>query len=433
MKRLAAVLLAVSLSACATYQGYGYRDDGYYDDRYYEGPDYYRGSPARDRYYYDDYGYPGYAGFGYGGYGYGGYPYYYTSLWPIYHGYYDPFYNPYFHYGVTYFPRSYFGFGYGGYGYPRYQPYAPYRYSWYDNYFGISWYHDRRHRHRDDFAPRGSAFGSARNQAERLAAWTGADRLGAGSDRMRGRRRDTPRFRDRDESGGGVPQRSQLRQPARTPAPAPRPRSRQYDRGGGTPTAQRNGFGSPSLSAPPARPSGSAGRSQRVSPVEPSEVVHGARIGAAPTLGPGNRTAFPRGYPSGEAIPAGRGFPAQPAPSAPFGANERARDWRESRTLNAPFRPTPTRTYQGPVSGASPASGVGSATDRVLRMGRSSPQPTSAPPPMPAGRQSGVRGAMSVPPAPQSAPTRGAMPSPRVQRQRGAADNEDAGDRRDQR
>ena len=105
MKRFLAVLLTFALSGCLTYDSYGYRDDGYYEDRYYNSGRYHDNT----------------LGYGSGpGYGYGNYPDYvywsdyYSVLWPVYRGYYDPFYTPGFYYGVTWYPRTYFGLNHTG-------------------------------------------------------------------------------------------------------------------------------------------------------------------------------------------------------------------------------------------------------------------------------------------------------------------------------
>jgi len=257
MKRWLGLLLLTAVSGCTTYEGYGYRDDGYYDDRYYDGPGYYRGSPRND---YHGYGYGyGYDSYGYDGYG--GYPDYvlwsgyYSVLWPVYRGYYDPFYSPGFFYGVTWYPRSYFGLHYSAYAWPYYQPYAPYRYSYQDAYFD-HWgqrrgdAYDRRDR-RGNIDPSRYRFGSARNEAERLAndqaarRLPGAARPGAQFQPYAARRQLTPsvpgfdtrpadqRLRPatresapgfRRSQGGDQPQRSTLPQsPARD--------SRRFDRG----------------------------------------------------------------------------------------------------------------------------------------------------------------------------------------------------------
>lgn len=171
MQRFLAILLALTLSGCMTYDGYGYRDDGYYDDRYAE-----QG--------YDRYGYSRYDRYGYD-YGRAYYPDYvywsdyYSVLWPVYRGYYDPFYTPGFYYGVTWYPRTYFGLNHYWNSWPYYQAYAPYRYSYWDGYYD-NW--DRRRGQLSDRVANGYnvggnnsyLYGSARNEAEQLSRRTGA-------------------------------------------------------------------------------------------------------------------------------------------------------------------------------------------------------------------------------------------------------------------
>jgi hypothetical protein len=259
MKRWLGLLLLTAVSGCTTYEGYGYRDDGYYDDRYYDGPGYYRGSPRSDyaadgyRYGYDSYGYDGF----------GGYPDYvlwsgyYSVLWPVYRGYYDPFYSPGYFYGVSWYPRSYFGLHYSAYAWPYYQPYAPYRYSYQDAYFD-HWgqrrgdAYDRRDQH-GNIDPSRYRFGSARNEAERLAndqasrRLPGAARPGAQFQPYAARRQLTPSVpgfdtrpadlrqrpaqRERGFAPGfGSPQRGD--QPQRSMLPqSPARDSRRFDRG----------------------------------------------------------------------------------------------------------------------------------------------------------------------------------------------------------
>ncbi|HVF35478.1 MAG TPA: hypothetical protein VND91_09175 [Candidatus Saccharimonadia bacterium] len=149
---LAAFVVATLLAGCTTYP------DSYYasDDRY--GGDYYYG--RADRYYDDPY---------WGAYAYD------SIFWPTYR-WYDPWYSPAYSYGVSFSP-SWFGlsFGYfGGRRYPwGYHHYAPYRASWWDNrayYGGAGW----RHGYRDGLS--GRRFGSARNEAERIARAEGVAR-----------------------------------------------------------------------------------------------------------------------------------------------------------------------------------------------------------------------------------------------------------------
>lgn len=188
---LGVALLAAGLGGCVTYPSSYYAPG----DPYAGGGDYYF-----DERYDDGYG---------GGYGYvdtyssgyaAGWPAYYTTLWPVYRNYYDPFWSPGFYYGVTWFPSTYFGLGIGGWdAWPYYTHYSPYRYAFWDSYY--DWYdpwgygggyhgHGHGHGHgrgrgdRDDDRddndwrdpPRGNGgprFGSARNEAERLARMDG--------------------------------------------------------------------------------------------------------------------------------------------------------------------------------------------------------------------------------------------------------------------
>ncbi|AVP96723.1 hypothetical protein C7S18_05685 [Ahniella affigens] len=178
MKRIASLLFtaavsAVSLTGCVVYDGYGYYEDDYYGDDHYDSYDSYR--PARSygpsysttiRYsnYSPDYIY--WSG-------------YYSALWPTYRYYYDPIFCPDFYYGVTYFPVSYFGIHYSRYQWPYYHAYSPYRYSYYDNYYDWRWrrsgrgYYDNYNNYPSYAQHR---FGSARNESERIAAYTGMDR-----------------------------------------------------------------------------------------------------------------------------------------------------------------------------------------------------------------------------------------------------------------
>jgi|GEM_PF-4000395 len=185
------LLLVLLLGGCVTYPTYTYRDDGYGRDTRYVGDDSYYAEPDDA---YGDYYYGGGTRYGSSGYRYHApdytrYSAYYSLFWPIQRYYIDPFFHPGFHYGVTYFPRNYFSVSFhnsfhsrsffdAGYSrWPRYgysHWYSPYRNSWSDSYY--DWdrhsYQDRDNRRgrgsysNDLYAPR---YGSARNQAERLA------------------------------------------------------------------------------------------------------------------------------------------------------------------------------------------------------------------------------------------------------------------------
>lgn len=147
---LAAFLVAALLAGCTTYP------DSYYasDDRY--GGDYYYG--RADRYYDDPY---------WGAYAYD------SIFWPTYR-WYDPWYSPGFSYGVSFFP-SWWGLSLGHFGgyHHHHHHYSPYRGSWWDNraYYGDAGW---RHGYRDRYS--GQRFGSARNEAERIARAEGIAR-----------------------------------------------------------------------------------------------------------------------------------------------------------------------------------------------------------------------------------------------------------------
>jgi hypothetical protein len=176
---------ALALSGCATtYRGYG--DYGsqpvavgassYYSPAYAasyghgQGDYYYGRAPARSYSHYPSYHYPMWLDN----------PYYYSLFWPLQRSFYDPFWNPGFYYGVTYFPRNYFSLSlYGGprgyysrwggrayYGFA----YSPYRLAWVDHYFDWYPYHRYYPRHVSRwYAPR---YGNARHEAERLTRYS---------------------------------------------------------------------------------------------------------------------------------------------------------------------------------------------------------------------------------------------------------------------
>ena len=197
LRSMGVALLAAGLSGCVTYP-----PEYYYPGDAQGGSAYYYGERYDDGYGYDG----GYVEQPYGG-GYSaGWPAYYSTLWPVYRNYYDPFWSPGFYYGVTWFPSTYFGIGIGGWdAWPYYTAYSPYRYAFWDNYYAWydPWYYggyygywhwddddwdddDDHHRHgggnhggnggwRDPpQGGNGPRFGSARNEAERLASLSGA-------------------------------------------------------------------------------------------------------------------------------------------------------------------------------------------------------------------------------------------------------------------
>lgn len=161
MRRALIVLLALVLGGCATY----HHDGGYYDRSVAHGDYYYEPGPVT----------------GYGGPGwYGPYD---TLFWGLRYSYFDPFWYPNFHYGVTFFPSYYYGWPYwnaGSYWHWRgYHPYSPHYGSWWDHY-----YHWQPSGPRRNLGPgsRGyggngpERYGSARNAAERMAQGrTGGD------------------------------------------------------------------------------------------------------------------------------------------------------------------------------------------------------------------------------------------------------------------
>ncbi len=180
---LAAAALAVAVSGCATYPATYYYPGGageYAAEPYDDG---------RGDYYYGERDY-------YGGYGYGSsWPYYYSVLYPSYSSWYDPWWSPSYYYGITYFPSTWFGIGIGYWdAWPYYHAYAPYRYSfwdsyydWYGGYGGYGHHHDYdsqggpnwRENYRDHAGY--GRYGSARNEAERIAHLMGADRYETGA------------------------------------------------------------------------------------------------------------------------------------------------------------------------------------------------------------------------------------------------------------
>ncbi len=203
------LLMAVLLfsAGCATYETRYVYEDGYYaddaayvdrgDSRY---GDYYVGQ--RDYRYVDSYYYPAYLEW----------PAYHSLFWGFNRWYHDPFFYPGYYYGVTYFPRNYlsftarrglfaFGVGHG------YFPYSPYLFAWHDSYYDWSYWHHHYPSHRQHH--RGPRYGSARNEAERLA-WrnqTGDARV------LRQAASDSTRTDDRRRAdyGNRVPARDESR------------------------------------------------------------------------------------------------------------------------------------------------------------------------------------------------------------------------------
>jgi len=159
------------LGGCATTSYDYYADGRYYEqsaDDYDDG--YYAGGYVSTSYGYGDYYY---GGVGYDPYfaDYWAWPGYYSLFWPLQHGFIDPWYYPGYYYGVTYYPVGYFDvsyrYAYGGSWYGAWY-YSPYRGSWADSYY--DWYPWTTHNYyRHDDHHRRDHFGSARNEAERLA------------------------------------------------------------------------------------------------------------------------------------------------------------------------------------------------------------------------------------------------------------------------
>lgn len=155
MRRLVIILFAAALAACTTVE---HRDYGYYGGS----GDYFYGY-ERDVPWYDPYD---------------------SLFWGLRYSYYDPFFYPHFHYGVTYFPR-YYGWGVGWsswYAWRHWHPYSPYYGSYWDHYY--DWWRYQPHRGTDHLERRMAGrragtqsnagndparFGSARNAAERMS------------------------------------------------------------------------------------------------------------------------------------------------------------------------------------------------------------------------------------------------------------------------
>lgn len=169
MQRFMLVTALIVLSGCATV----YQDDhGYYSGDTYGGDYYYDPDPWG----YDRYGYSAYD----------------SLLWGLRYSYFDPFYYPYFHYGVTFFP-SYYGWSYwyaGDYWrWRHFHPYSPYYGSWWDHYYdwhrpGASFdararLYGRRDRGYGNSVNDPARHGSARNAAERMARQSRPSRAGS--------------------------------------------------------------------------------------------------------------------------------------------------------------------------------------------------------------------------------------------------------------
>jgi hypothetical protein len=160
MKRILPLLALVLLSGCASHGGFRYVERSSVAGDYY-----YDRGPVRG----------GYHGFGVGYYGYPfdlvywHYPFYYSLFWGFRHYYHDPFFFPGFYYGVTWYPRTWFSFSVGYHDWGYYHAYAPWRHSFWGSYY--TWYHAPRTPREGRYQRVISRhFGSARNEAERLAS-----------------------------------------------------------------------------------------------------------------------------------------------------------------------------------------------------------------------------------------------------------------------
>ncbi len=358
MKRMLVVLSVLLLSGCASYGSYRYveRSGGggdYYYDRYDRGH-------ARYTYH----GYPFDVTYAY-------YPYYYSLFWGFRNYYYDPFFSPGFHYGVTWFPRTWFSFSLGYHDWGQYHAYAPWRYSFWDGYYSWSratW------RGRSGYFPTAHTprFGSARNEAERLAS-------------LRAQSRGLPTDKSGDlvlgaRGGSAAATQGSARGAMTTP--------RGPSNSGGRAPAARSGSGAVQRGVAPARTQGTV-RGQRAAP--PS-----AR--AEPSRSRGSWTAQPR-------------YDAVEASHPRMGA--RRLDAAQVHTLRAdavqrrtaPSAPQPENRFDDRQprmsSDQHPASGQASQP-RALRL--ETPAPRQAP-------MSGPRGSASIPTtasAPTAAPARSA-------------------------
>lgn len=136
MRRVLPFLLVSLLAGCASTPRYAS-----------DGGDYYYDDPAPDIVLVPDY-------FAYNA--------YYSALWPVYHGWWDPFYAPGFYYGVTFFPHYYSGWGKGW----PYYAYSPWWSGHWDYYYDWTYW---QHRYPGVYAHR---YGSAQNEAIAAAQLT---------------------------------------------------------------------------------------------------------------------------------------------------------------------------------------------------------------------------------------------------------------------
>lgn len=111
-----------------------------------------------------------------------GYDPYDALFWGLRYSYFDPFWYPNFHYGVTYFPRYYHWSSWyvsDYWAWRRFHPYSPWYGSYWDHYY--AWRHESMRPRAPQFGGHGDPqrYGSARNAAERIAAARGVSRAGA--------------------------------------------------------------------------------------------------------------------------------------------------------------------------------------------------------------------------------------------------------------
>ncbi len=421
MNRLIVLLAAiVMLSGCVVHETY--REPYYADSRssggYYSAPA--GGYYESDGYYGDSYSYQsGYTGgdyyYGYdSGYGassswYVDYPFYYSLFWPLNYWYRDPYWYPGYHYGVTWFPRSYFSVSYGSYWPHRhytYLAYSPYRYSWVDNYYDTRPWHGRS-RPRYDYdryypLPR---YGSAHNEAERLAAvrrvqrpvagtnvpgprpgtaTTGRPSAGVagrtpansgirGADYRSDVRRQDPGVRIFDDTrrtdprGSAANPRSNARPNASNTAPRPSAAAATRE-AGRIATTRRQPQSNPSTNIQAERPDSQPGYQGRELPLRsnggssvPSrsvERIAPVRSSAPAVVRPATRAVESQPVERSSAVPRQVAPAARPVyTSSPMPERQRAQPYRAPATpASNPSAPAPTQSYSAPQRQPAPAS-----------------------------------------------------------------------------
>lgn len=262
-----------------------------------------------------------------------GYHPYDSLFWGLRYSYFDPFWYPNFHYGVTYFPRYYHWSSWYAADYwawRHFHPYSPWYGSYWDHYY--AWRHDHVRPRRPHFGGHGDPqrYGSARNAAERMAWERGLTQRGraamADDARWNRGRADAaahPRWRNE-----GLPSRSYApyaeRRALRAGPADVMTRDRtsvRADRGpgqrDGMPAVRRSGLG----------PAGDAGRSFE-RPAPPSRAVS-----PAATHGPGTMPS--RGAARAFERPAAPVRPTSPAP-------------RTAPTFRSEPRPQSSRSFDRP-------------------------------------------------------------------------------------